>query len=159
MDSPVRVAISLGSNLGDRKAHLEYAVDALALDLSGIKASAIVETAPQDVGDEHGPFLNACIVGTTQLTARDLLNRLFEIEDDRGRQRPYPLAPRTLDLDLILYGDAVISEDGLVVPHPHFRVRSFVLNPLNEIAPDMRDPVTGRTIQELRTALIIESLR
>src|SRR5262245_53081536 len=159
MSAPVPVASSMGSNLGDRNGHLTYAIATLALDLAEMTTSTIVETAPQDVGDEHGPFLNACVVGTTRLAARDLLERLFEIEDDRGRQRPYPLAPRTLDLDLILYGDSVISEDGLVVPHPHFRVRLFVLNPLHEIAPEIRDPVTGRTVQELRTALIIESLR
>ncbi len=159
MSSPVRVAIALGSNLGDRRAHLDYAIDALALDLADLTCSSFVETQPQDVGDEHGPFLNGAVTGTTSLAARDVLERLLDIEEERGRQRPYPLAPRTLDLDLILYGDAVINEEGLVVPHPHFRVRGFVLNPLAEIAPDMRDPVTGRTIQELKTALIIESLR
>jgi 2-amino-4-hydroxy-6-hydroxymethyldihydropteridine diphosphokinase len=145
----VRVAIALGSNLGDRRAHLQYAIDALALDLTDIKSSSIIETAPEGVGDEHGPYLNAAVVGLTALSARDLFARLQEIEEEGGRQRPYPLAPRTLDLDLILYGDSVIVEPGLSVPHPRFRERAFVLRPLSEIAPDMRDPFTGQTIGEL----------
>jgi 2-amino-4-hydroxy-6-hydroxymethyldihydropteridine diphosphokinase len=150
---PVRVAIALGSNLGDRRAHLQYAIDALSLDLAGIKSSSIIETPPEWVGDEHGPYLNGAVVGLTALSARDLLARLHEIEEEGGRQRPYPLAPRTLDLDLILYGDAVIDDPGLRVPHPHFRERMFVLKPLSEIAPEMRDPVTGRTIGELASSL------
>ena len=78
-----------------------------------------------------------------------LLERLLEIEEERGRARPYPMAPRTLDADLILYGQERIEEDGLSVPHPRFRERGFVLSPLAEIAPEMIDPVTGRTIAEL----------
>lgn len=145
----VRVAIALGSNLGDRRAHLDYAIDALSLDLTDITSSSIIETPPEGVGDEHGPYLNAAVVGVTSLSARDLLARLLEIEEEGGRQRPYPLAPRTLDLDLILYGDSVIDEPGLSVPHPRFRDRAFVLQPLAEIAPDMRDPITGETVGEL----------
>jgi 2-amino-4-hydroxy-6-hydroxymethyldihydropteridine diphosphokinase len=127
----------------------DSAIDALSLDLTDIKRSSIIETRPQGVGDEHGPYLNAAIVGVTTLAARDLLDRLLEIEEDQGRQRPYPAAPRTLDLDLILYGDSVIEEEGLIVPHPRFRERAFVLKPLAEIAPDMRDPITHHTISDL----------
>ena len=146
---PIRVAISLGSNLGDRRAHLEYAIDALQLDLTDIAVSSFVETEPVGVGPEHGAYLNAAIVGRTQLTPRILLERLLEIEEERGRARPYWMAPRTLDADLVLYGDSVIEEDGLTVPHPRFRERAFVLQPLAEIAPDMIDPVTGKRIAEL----------
>ena len=142
----VRVAVSLGSNLGDRRAHLEYAIDALALDLTDIKVSSIQETEPFGVGQEHGRYLNAVLVGTTALSARNLLDRLLDIEEERGRRRPYAMAPRTLDLDLILYGSSIISEDGLAVPHPRFREREFVIRPLAEIAPEMTDPVTGKTI-------------
>jgi len=144
-----RIAISLGSNLGDRRAHLEYAVDALRLDITDMSVSSFVETQPVGVGPEHGAFLNAAIVGETQLSARMLLERLLEVEEERGRARPYWMAPRTLDLDLLLYGDSVIEEDGLTVPHPRFRERLFVLQPLAEIAPDMIDPVTGKRIAEL----------
>ena len=85
----------------------------------------------------------------------DLLDRLLEIEEERGRQRPYARAPRTLDIDLILYGDVVIDEPGLSVPHPYFRERAFVLEPLAEIAPEIRDPITGKTIAQLSEDLQI----
>ena len=83
------------------------------------------------------------------MPARELLDSLFAIEQERGRERPYPNAPRSLDLDLVLFGDATLDEPGLIVPHPRFRERRFVLEPLAEIAPDMTDPVTGKTIAEL----------
>jgi 2-amino-4-hydroxy-6-hydroxymethyldihydropteridine diphosphokinase len=147
-----RVAIALGSNLGDRRAHIDYAIDTLALDMIDIQVSPVVETPPFGVGEEHGPFLNAALVGRTQLRPRHLLERLLEIEEERGRARPYPMAPRTLDLDLILYGDVIVQEDGLHVPHPRFREREFVLALLAEVAPDMVDPVTGMTIHALLVA-------
>jgi 2-amino-4-hydroxy-6-hydroxymethyldihydropteridine diphosphokinase len=150
----VPVAIALGSNLGDRRAHLDYAIDALQLDLADLSASPYVETQPVNVGPEHGPFLNAVVVGHTTLSARLLLHRLLEIEEERGRVRPYPMAPRTLDMDLILYGDKIIEEDGLSVPHPRFRERAFVLEPLAELAPEMIDPVTKKTIADLLRSLL-----
>jgi 2-amino-4-hydroxy-6-hydroxymethyldihydropteridine diphosphokinase len=145
----ISAAVSLGSNLGDRRAHLDYAIDALRLDLADMMVSSFLETQPVGVGPEHGPYLNAVIVGRTQLSARLLLERLLEIEEERGRARPYPMAPRTLDLDLVLYGDGIIEEEGLSVPHPRFRERDFVLRPLAEIAPEMIDPVTGKRVSEL----------
>lgn len=145
----MRVAISLGSNLGDRPGHLDYAIDALQLDLTNIVVSPFAETQPVDAGPEHGLYLNAVMVGDTALPPRLLLERLLEIEEERGRTRPYPKAPRTLDLDLILYGEEIIEEDGLVVPHPRFREREFVLAPLAAIAPEMIDPGTGKTIADL----------
>jgi 2-amino-4-hydroxy-6-hydroxymethyldihydropteridine diphosphokinase len=149
------VAIAIGSNLGDRRRHLDAAVDALALDLAELKCSSYLETQPVGVSEEHGPYLNAAVVGITRLSPRDLLERLLEIEQEQGRARPYPAAPRTLDLDLILYAGAVIDESELSVPHPRFRQREFVLAPLAEIAPDMIDPVTGMTVSELYRALKI----
>jgi 2-amino-4-hydroxy-6-hydroxymethyldihydropteridine diphosphokinase len=145
----VRVAIALGSNLGDRRAHLEYAIAALSSDLTNVRVSSFHETTPVGVGEEHGRYLNAALVGETRLPPRDLLDRLLQIEQGRGRNRPYAMAPRTLDLDLILYGDAIVNEDGLCVPHPRFRERVFVLTPLAEVAGEMVDPVTGRTVHSI----------
>jgi 2-amino-4-hydroxy-6-hydroxymethyldihydropteridine diphosphokinase len=143
-----RAAVALGANLGDRAAHLQFALDRLSSLLSGLRASPFIETEP--VGyRQQPPFLNAAAAGLTDLDARTLLEALLAIERERGRERPFAGAPRTLDLDLVLYGDLVIEQPGLVVPHPRFRERRFVLEPLAEVAGDMVDPVTGETVREL----------
>jgi 2-amino-4-hydroxy-6-hydroxymethyldihydropteridine diphosphokinase len=144
----VRVAIALGSNVGDRESHLQFAVDRLSSIISDRRVSRWYETEPVGVGAQP-LFLNAAVVGETDLSPRRLLDTLLAIERERGRERPFPSAPRTLDLDLILYGDCVIDEPGLSVPHPRFRERAFVLEPLAEVAPDLVDPVTGRRVREL----------
>jgi 2-amino-4-hydroxy-6-hydroxymethyldihydropteridine diphosphokinase len=143
-----RVAVALGSNLGDRADHLQYAVDRLSTMLSSIRVSRWYDTEPVGVAPQPR-FLNGAVVGDTELSARELLDALLTIERERGRERPSPGAPRTLDLDLILYGDQLIDEDGLIVPHPRFRERRFVLEPLAEIAPDLTDPITRRSIVDL----------
>jgi len=153
VDRVVSVALSLGSNLGDRIAHLDYAVTRLHDLLRGLRVSRYRDTAPVGVAGPQPLYLNAAAVGATRLPPRDLLDQLLEIEGERGRERPFPSAPRTLDLDLILYGGLVIDEPGLVVPHPRFRERRFVLEPLAEIAPDLVDPVTGTTIGQLLARL------
>jgi len=145
-------AVALGSNVGDRRAHLDFAVARLRPLLAHPKISRYYETDPIGIVGPQTPFLNAAAVGETTLTARQMLDALMAIEDARGRERPHPNAPRTLDLDLILFGDLVIDEPGLVVPHPRFRERRFVLEPLAEIAPDLRDPVTGQSISVLTAA-------
>ena len=148
-----RVAVALGSNLGDREDHLRSAIAALESSIRHLRVSTFHDTAPLGVGPQP-TFLNAAAVGETSLPAKTLLDTLLAIEKDLGRERPFPGAPRTLDLDLILYDDAVIDEGPtLIVPHPRFRERRFVLEPLSEIAPDWRDPVTGRTVEELLRAL------
>jgi 2-amino-4-hydroxy-6-hydroxymethyldihydropteridine diphosphokinase len=148
-----RVAISLGSNLGDRGAHLDAAIRALARDLTDVIVSPPADTEAAEAAAGQPTYLNAALVGVTALPPRALLDRLMEIERERGRERPFPMAARTLDLDLILYGEEVIDEDGLTVPHPRFRGRAFVLAPLTAIAPDMIDPVSGLTVRELLNAL------
>jgi 2-amino-4-hydroxy-6-hydroxymethyldihydropteridine diphosphokinase len=148
-----RVAIALGSNLGDREDYLRSALDALTPSLDRLRISTFHDTAPVGVGPQP-TFLNAAAVGETSLSARALLETLLAVERDLGRERPFPGAPRTLDLDLILYGDSIIDEaPSLIVPHPRFRERRFVLEPLSEIAPDWRDPVTGKTVEELLRTL------
>jgi 2-amino-4-hydroxy-6-hydroxymethyldihydropteridine diphosphokinase len=147
-DLLVPVALALGSNLGDREANLRNAASVLSEHVQDLRLSSFIETAPVGV-DPQPNFLNAAAVGHTTLSPRDLLNLLLTTEQAFGRERPYAGAPRTLDLDLILHGGAIIDEPGLIVPHPRFRERQFVLLPLAEVAADWRDPVTGRTVEEL----------
>ena len=147
-----RVAIALGSNVGDRRAHLDYAVTALRALLTNLAVSRYYDTVPVGMSGPQAMFLNAAAVGETALAPRALLEALLAIEHERGRERPYLNAPRTLDLDLILAGDRVVEEPGLVLPHPRFRERRFVLEPLAAVAPKLRDPVSGRTVAELLSA-------
>ena len=149
----IPVAIALGSNLGDRLGHLHWAIQQLRADLADLRVSTIIETAPVDVPDEQPPFLNAVVIGRYDKTADELLHCLHVLEAAQGRRRTHARAARTLDLDLILFGDLVINKPGLEVPHPRFRERQFVLEPLAEIAADWIDPVSGKTIQELRAAI------
>ena len=135
--------------MGDRRAHLDFAVSGLRAFLDDLNVSPYDETKPVGVIGEQPLFLNAAAVGTTSRSAREVLDGLLAIERERGRERPFVNAPRTLDLDLILFGDAVIDEPGLVVPHPRFRERRFVLAPLAAIAPGLIDPVTRLTVIEL----------
>jgi len=143
-----KVAIALGSNLGDRRAHLAGAVDALRPHLADLRVSSFIETQPVGVGDQPA-FLNGAVTGWSDAPARGWLDRLLDLERQAGRERPFPGAPRTLDLDLILCGMAVVDEPGLRVPHPRFRERGFVLEPLASIAPDMDDPESGLCVLEL----------
>lgn len=153
MDRPARlVAVALGSNLGDRVAHLAFAVDRLHALLANVAVSRFVETLP-----EHGAnaplYLNGALVGTSSAAPEGLLAALLEIESDRGRVRLHPGAPRTLDLDLVLVGDVIMETPMLCLPHPRFRSRRFVLGPLVEIAPALVDPVSGHTVAALLDSL------
>jgi 2-amino-4-hydroxy-6-hydroxymethyldihydropteridine diphosphokinase len=155
-----RVAIALGSNLGDRRAAIEFAAARLAAFVSNLQLSDLIETEPYGDGLEGQPlYLNAVVIGETSLGARELLNAMLAIEDEFGRERSFPGAPRTLDIDLILLGDEMVHETGLDVPHPRFRDRFFVLGPLAEIAPDLVDPVTGLRVGELLRNLLRDESR
>jgi 2-amino-4-hydroxy-6-hydroxymethyldihydropteridine diphosphokinase len=145
----VPVAVALGSNLGARAQHLEFARARLDEILANFRASTVWETAPAGTPFPQPEFLNQVVVGESSRSPRELLESLLAIERERGRTRPFAGAPRTLDLDLILVGDRIVTEPDLVLPHPRFRERRFVLEPLAEIAPEMVDPVTRQTIREL----------
>jgi 2-amino-4-hydroxy-6-hydroxymethyldihydropteridine diphosphokinase len=150
--------IALGANLpssaGPPEATLAAAVERLAT-LGRIAArSSLYSTAP--VGIEDQPrFLNAVVALETQRSPRELLNHLLAIEQAFGRDRAasVPNGPRTLDLDILLYGDLVLGASGLEVPHPRLAERAFVLVPLHEIAPNLRDPRSGKTVAELLQSL------
>ena len=128
--------------------------------ITDLVVSDYIETEPEGEGLQDQPlYLNAVAVGRTTLSARNILDRLLAIEHDYGRERPYPGAARTLDLDLILVGDAIETSPGLDLPHPRFRERFFVLGPLAEIAPDLVDPVTGLRVWELLRNLLRDENR
>lgn len=149
------VAVGLGSNLGDRGAHLATGVTGLKGLLRDVRCSRVRRTEPVGVPGDQDAFLNMCCVGRTELAPGDLLARLLEIEARTGRERKSGEGPRprTLDLDVLLYGDEVVDEPGLRVPHPRMRQRAFVLVPLAEIAGSWRDPESGRTVEELARAV------
>lgn len=154
--APETVAVALGSNLGDRASHLAAAVESMAaLPLTSLAAaSPVIETAPVGPVDQ-GPYLNAAVLLRTLLTPHDLLARLLLIERARGRDRAIEprWGPRTLDLDILLFGDRVIDELGLTVPHPRLHERRFALEPLALVWPDALVPTLGRGVRELLAAL------
>jgi 2-amino-4-hydroxy-6-hydroxymethyldihydropteridine diphosphokinase len=143
-----RAAFGLGSNLGDRRAHLEAAVTGLAAAGQVLAVSSFRETEPLG-GPPQPPFLNGAVAIETERPPRELLALAQELERRAGRTRGVRWGPRTLDVDLLLYGDLLLREKGLVLPHPRLRERLFVLEPLAEIALDWPVPGTGRTVSEL----------
>jgi len=147
-----RAYVALGANLGDRERTLRAAVDALAAEdgIEVVAVSTLRETEPVGVG-EQPRFLNGAAELETTLTSRELLARLLAVEQRFGRIRiSGEHGPRTLDLDLLLYGDEVIDEPGLAVPHPRLHERSFVLEPLAELAPGLVVPGRGDVESLLR---------
>jgi 2-amino-4-hydroxy-6-hydroxymethyldihydropteridine diphosphokinase len=140
----VKAYIGLGANLGDREATMRRALELLARDgIEVVAVSAFRETDPVGYVDQPR-FLNAAAALETELSPRDLLDRLLAVERELGRTRDGPrFGPRTIDLDVLLYGDEVVDEPGLTVPHPRLAERAFALEPLAELDPELVVPGAG----------------
>jgi 2-amino-4-hydroxy-6-hydroxymethyldihydropteridine diphosphokinase len=149
----VRAYVGLGANLGDREGTLRRALELLAADpdVEVVAVSRLRETEPVGVVDQPR-FLNGAAALETELGARELLERLLAVERRLGRVRGERWGPRTVDLDLLLHGDAVVDEPGLTLPHPRLHERRFVLEPLAELAPDLEVPGRG-PVRALLTAI------
>jgi 2-amino-4-hydroxy-6-hydroxymethyldihydropteridine diphosphokinase len=153
---PVQIYLGLGSNLGDRYYHLEWALHALSQKMGMGQVSSVYDTAP--VGNTAQPrFLNLVCKATTSLTPTELLAFIKEIETDMGRQPEPPNSPRPIDIDILFYDNQIINIPGLIVPHPRLTERAFVLIPLAEIAPDFVHPVLGKTISKLLSDLKVSA--
>ncbi|MCU1464832.1 MAG: 2-amino-4-hydroxy-6-hydroxymethyldihydropteridine pyrophosphokinae [Actinomycetia bacterium] len=150
-DASVIAYIAIGANEGDRRANIHLAIAKIEAT-EGVrvsKVSSLLDNPAIGGPKSSGDFLNAVVEVHTTLPARFLLARLLEVERELGRIRREKWGPRVIDLDLILYGQEVIAEEGLHVPHPLMHTRKFVLHPLAEIAPDARHPVLKMSAREL----------
>jgi 2-amino-4-hydroxy-6-hydroxymethyldihydropteridine diphosphokinase len=148
----VRAYLGLGSNLGDRLGYLRGAVRGLTELGMLVTVSSLYETAPVGYTDQPW-FFNAVVALETSEPPEQLLHHLHDLEAAAGRERLFPDAPRTLDLDLLLYGELVLDGPALTIPHPRLHQRAFVLVPLSEIAPDLRHPTLQATMSELLATL------
>jgi 2-amino-4-hydroxy-6-hydroxymethyldihydropteridine diphosphokinase len=142
------IYLGLGTNLGDRLANLQHAAAALPPQVNVLRVSSIYETEPWGFRDQPA-FLNQVLEARTRLAPEALLRYLKQIEQQLGRRPTFRYGPRLVDLDILFYGDQVINLPDLVVPHPHLAERAFMLVPLSELAPTLRHPVSGLTIQEM----------
>ena len=143
------VYLSLGSNLGKRERNLAAAVEALGRFLEEIRCSSVYETRPMYVL-EQPKFLNMVVAGLCAVQPSELLQRILAIELQMGRDRDNytPKGPRIIDIDILLFGRRIVKQDDLSIPHPCLKERQFVLIPLLELAPDLRDPESGRPLAE-----------
>lgn len=157
-DPPTRCLIAVGSNLGDRLANVIAGVAGLASDdgVEILAVSKLYETAPVGGPDDQGAFYNAALLIDSTLPAAELLALLHRIEADRERRRIVRWGPRTLDLDLLVYGDLVSDDPALQVPHPRQHLRRFVLVPVCDVAPELIHPRLGRTMADLLGELPVE---
>jgi 2-amino-4-hydroxy-6-hydroxymethyldihydropteridine diphosphokinase len=154
-----KVYLALGSNLGDRASTLANALAQMeSPELHVLRASSVYETEPRELADQPW-FLNQVAEVETSLFPRQLLTRLKRMEIALGRRPSVPKGPRAIDIDILFYGDAVVSTTDLTIPHPGIAERRFVLEPLAELAPDLRHPQTGKTIREMLPAVASQRAR
>ena len=151
--------LGLGSNLGDRRRHLEDAIGRLGSpDVRVLRASSIYETEPRDVADQPW-FLNQVIEAETSLFPRQLYARAKKIERELGRKPSFPKGPRSIDIDILLFGGAIVSTPALEIPHPRMAERRFVLEPLAELVPELKHPLTRRTVREMLAQVRDQAIR
>ena len=146
------VYLSLGSNLGDRSANLKDAIRGLEALGQVQRVSSFYETEPVEMAAQPW-FLNCAVKLDTEKMPRQLLSGVLALEQEMGRRRHQAKGPRSIDIDILLFGSSVVEAQGLVIPHPRLHERRFVLEPLAEIAAEARHPVFKRTIRELRDRL------
>ena len=151
-DDKQRIFLSLGSNLGDRESNLEKALSSLSPHVNVVNQSSIYETEPWGFLDQPN-FLNQVLEGETNLSPLELIDYVKGIEKEIGRKPGRRFGPRLVDIDILFYGDQIISKDGLSIPHKRMTERAFVLIPLNEIAPDLLIPGSSQTIKDLVSGL------
>lgn len=151
-EQATRVALALGSNLGDRAEHLRTGIRRLEDLLTIERCSSVYETPAED-GSDQPDYLNMVVVGSTELSPEELLEAAMAIEVEAGRVRTVRNAPRTLDIDLVFFGDAIVRTEELTVPHPRWSRRAFVAAPLAEVWPEATDPSTGRTAHAIWSAM------
>ena len=150
----IDVFLLLGSNLGNRKLFLDEAIKYIEEQIAPVvNTSSVYETQSWGKTDEPD-YLNQVLKLHTILPAHEVLQRALAIEQQMGRRREVKWGSRTIDIDILFYGDAIIDEPGLQVPHPHLHKRSFTLAPLVEIAPDFLHPVLGKNILQIKNELI-----
>ena len=153
------VYLGLGSNVGDREATLRSAIERLsAPDLRVLRVSPVYETEPVDFREQRW-FLNLVLEAETDLFPMQLLWRASKIERELGRTRSVAKGPRTIDIDILLYGKAVVRSEALEIPHPRMVDRRFVLAPLADLAPDLRHPVTHRSVRQMLEAAPQQTVR